>query len=219
MDHANHHQIVERIIRAYSSTIIRLYCRIRFNIININILSKLCGFLPEEGLVADVGCGFGLFLLYYCSNRPDLNYVGYDLNAQRIGEARQAAARLGFKQIVFHERDVREDTSLLPCSTVFMLDLIHHLRPPVREELVREAYNQLRPGGMLIIKDILTRPYWKMMFTYILDKVMMNGFTQYLSESEMRSLLERNHFAVTQETLRDPLPYPHVIYIARKKEK
>jgi len=219
MDHTNHRPIVERIIRSYSSPIIRLYCRIRFKIININILAKLCEYLPQEGLVTDVGCGFGLFLLYYCAQRPELNYAGYDLNRQRIEEARRAAERLGMKQVVFHERDVRKDTSLSSCGTVFMLDLMHHLPPPVREELVREAHKQLQPGGLLIIKDILTRPYWKMLFTYLLDKVMMNGFTQYLAQEEMRGLLERHDFSVRQETLRDPLPYPHVIYIARKKEK
>jgi predicted RNA methylase len=47
--------------------IIRLYCFVRFKIIHLRFLEEIEQYLPNEGDILDLGCGFGLFALYIAS--------------------------------------------------------------------------------------------------------------------------------------------------------
>ena len=55
----------------------------------------MCELLPalEQRRVLDLGCGFGLFSLYYASVRPSIEIAGIDLNERRIAMARRAAGQ------------------------------------------------------------------------------------------------------------------------------
>ena len=55
----SHTRTIAPIIRAYDSLIIRLYCLLRFRIIRGRFLEEISQFLPTEGNVFEVGCGFG----------------------------------------------------------------------------------------------------------------------------------------------------------------
>ena len=57
--------IKKRIIRSYHNLIIKSYCYVRFLIMNMRILEEIEQYLPKTGRVLDVGCGFGLFSLYF----------------------------------------------------------------------------------------------------------------------------------------------------------
>jgi SAM-dependent methyltransferase len=83
-----------RVIRAYASRLIKTYCTIRFRIINIRILEEIGQYLPEQGRILDVGCGFGLFTLFYALLAPGRNFVSLDVNAARIDQARAASELL-----------------------------------------------------------------------------------------------------------------------------
>jgi 2-polyprenyl-3-methyl-5-hydroxy-6-metoxy-1,4-benzoquinol methylase len=63
-------QIV-RVISAYDDLVIRAYCRGRFLILRGRFLDEIGQYLPEEGTILDVGCGFGLFSLYYAQLLPE----------------------------------------------------------------------------------------------------------------------------------------------------
>ena len=56
-------------------------------------LDEIGQYLPERGRVLDLGCGFGLFSLYYASVYPGLRVEGLDRNPRRIAMA-QAVATL-----------------------------------------------------------------------------------------------------------------------------
>jgi SAM-dependent methyltransferase len=51
-------------------------------------LDEIGQYLPERGRVLDLGCGFGLFSLYYASVHPGLRLEGLDRNPRRIAMAR-----------------------------------------------------------------------------------------------------------------------------------
>ena len=79
------------VIRAYDDWIVRAYCWGRFWILRQRFLDEVGQYLPRAGRVLDLGCGFGLFSLYYASVRPGLQIEGFDLNPRRIAMAREAA--------------------------------------------------------------------------------------------------------------------------------
>src|SRR4029453_15738124 len=84
-------EAVHSVIRAYDDWIVRAYCWGRFGILRQRFLDEIGQYLPERGRVLDVGCGFGLFSLYYASVRSGLTLEGLDRNPRRIAMARAAA--------------------------------------------------------------------------------------------------------------------------------
>jgi hypothetical protein len=98
-----------------------------------------------------------------------------------------------------------------------MLDLIHHIPAINHRPLIESVYRNLAPSGLLILKDIDTRPRYKMAFTWILDMLMSPDQPPgYVGTTNMRNLLESIGFDVKVHALLDILPYPHVLYICRK---
>src|SRR5262247_3991629 len=96
------------VIRAYEDRVVRGYCWGRFWILRQRFLDEIGQYLPERGRVLDLGCGFGLFSLYYAASRPDLAVEGLDKNAGRIAMARAAAARLALDNVRYEVGDVMD---------------------------------------------------------------------------------------------------------------
>ena len=97
------------IVRAYDDWIVRAYCWGRFWNLRQRFLDEVGQYLPRRGRVLDLGCGFGLFSLYYASLHPAIEVEGIDLNARRIAMARDAAARLGLRNVRY-DSHVPDDT-------------------------------------------------------------------------------------------------------------
>ena len=80
------------IVRAYDDPLVRAYCWARFWILRQRFLDEIGQYLPESGCVLDIGCGFGLFSLYYAATGPGRFVRGVDLSARRIAQARRGGA-------------------------------------------------------------------------------------------------------------------------------
>ena len=103
----NQRDLRSRIISAYSG-IIRLYCFVRFKIIHIRFLEEIEQYLPHQGDILDLGCGFGLFALYIAARKPNASVIGLDVNARRLQIARAAAQKLGITNVEFLQHDLRD---------------------------------------------------------------------------------------------------------------
>jgi SAM-dependent methyltransferase len=209
---------MKRIIASYDSTIIRAYCRIRFIIMRIRFLEELDQYIPSTGRVLDLGCGFGLFSLFFASSVPSRRLLGVDLNQRRISMAKRSADRLRLGNVEFVEADA-DDAKLPPeLACVYMLDLLHHLPETKVAPLLSRVHGALVTGGTLLIKDVDTRPFYKRWFTLWLDRLMVGMEPiRYWSAEEMIDMLEDQGFTVYSHELRDILPYPHRLYICRKQ--
>ena len=106
-------EIQLRLIRSYESTVTRAYCWARFHILHQRFLDEIGQYLPHEGRCLDLGCGFGLFSLYYASILPRLHLHGIDKNARRIATARLSAARLGISNVTYSVENVVDSSSTL----------------------------------------------------------------------------------------------------------
>src|SRR5262245_58643369 len=76
-------QAIGRVVEAYDDWLIRTYSRVRLLILRQRFVEEIGQYLPASGDVLDLGCGFGLFSLYYAQLRPDLTFHGIDLDARR----------------------------------------------------------------------------------------------------------------------------------------
>lgn len=205
---------VRSIIRAYDDPVVRAYCWARFWILRQRFLDEIGQYLPAEGPVLDIGCGFGLFSLYYAACGPRRVLRGIDLSARRIALARRAAGRLRLDNVVYETGDAREFKGDSDVVAAYMLDIVHHIPPQTVPPLLGQLRRCLPPGGILLVKDVDTRPAPKRWFTWALDKAMApTSEVHYWSADALTAALGVAGFRVYRHVMVDILPYPHVLYI------
>jgi 2-polyprenyl-3-methyl-5-hydroxy-6-metoxy-1,4-benzoquinol methylase len=214
----DHKRLLGRIIDTYDSGVVRFYSKVRFTIININILHILGLCLRGKRRVLDIGCGFGLFGCYFASLFPELEYRGYDINPERIKQANQAAQRLGLTNARFYNEDARQIELDGKMDAVMMIDLLHHLDDASKRRLVATCASHLSDDGRMIIKDVTTRPRAEIAFTWALDVLMTRGFEMwYWNEAKFHGLLGEHFARIDTFPISDLLPYPHIVYLAENK--
>ncbi len=210
--------VVRRVIRAYDDPVVRAYCWVRFGILRQRFLDEIGQYLPPSGPVLDIGCGFGLFSLYYALTAPGRFVRGIDLNARRVALARRAAGRLGCANVAYEVADARDFKGDGEVAAAYMLDIVHHIPPPVVPALFRQLHRSLPPGGTLVVKDVDVRPAPKRWFTWALDKAMAPTTpVHYWSIDALSEVLEATGFRVRRHLMVDVLPYPHVLYACERR--
>lgn len=212
--------LIPRIVRAYDDPVVRAYCWGRFKILRQRFLDEIGQYLPIEGQILDLGCGFGLFSLFYAAQHASRRLHGIDLDRRRIQLAQTAASRLGLSNVRYAVGDARsfmvEASGQLDAA--YMLDIVHHIAPERVQPLVQQIHRGLKPGGVLLVKDVDSRPLLKRWFTWALDKAMSpEAEVNYWPMERLGALLAGVGFRVRKHLMVDILPYPHVLYICERR--
>src|SRR5438034_8925265 len=118
---------IRSIVRAYDDPVVRAYCWARFLVLRQRFLEEIGQYLPPSGPVLDIGCGFGLFSLYYAATAPARFVRGVDVNARRIAMARRAAARLAIDNVAYEEGDARNFKGEGEVAAASMLAIVHDI--------------------------------------------------------------------------------------------
>ncbi len=211
---------ISAIVRHQPDAIVRAYSRVRFMILRQSMLEAIGQYFPASGEILDLGCGFGLFSLYYAMMSPGRHITGVDLDARRIAMAQRCAGALG----VTNARYVAQDALLWrgerTFDAIYMLDLIHHLPKDAVPDTLSRIVDLLAPGGVLIVKDVANRPTYKALFTLALDRLMVGMEPiHYWPIVELSSLLRSLGLDVKVHPIRDVLPYPHVLYVCTRQRE
>ena len=210
-------ELSARIISAYSG-VIRLYAFVRFKIIHIRFLEEIEQYLPDQGEILDLGCGFGLFALYMALCKPNAHVVGLDINAPRLHTACGAAQKLGIQNVTFRQQDLRDWKPEESITGAYALDVFHHIPPESGNRLLRDLSARLLPGGRFLLKDIDTSPRSMLWFTYLLDVLMSprDDFHYRSAGAWQRQLHASGFDPIHLHYLWDILPYPHILMICGK---
>jgi 2-polyprenyl-3-methyl-5-hydroxy-6-metoxy-1,4-benzoquinol methylase len=209
---------IRSIVAAYDDPIVRAYCWARFTILRQRFLDEIGQYLPATGVVLDIGCGFGLFSLYYAATGPGRIMRGVDLNRRRIALARRAATRLSLDNVAYEEADARDFKGDSEVAAAYMLDIVHHVTPASVPPLLRQLHRAVMPGGTLLVKDVDTRPAPKRWFTWALDTLMdPRAPVRYWPADELSGALEAAGFTVRRHLMVDVLPYPHILYVCTRR--
>ncbi len=211
-------QVLRRMVRAFPSPILRMYCRIRLLIMGPRFLDVIGEYLPERGDVLEIGCGFGLSGLYFSRMHPERVIHGYDLDERRVTTARSAAESLGLPNVRFSVGDAAHLTLDRLFDAAYAIDIIHHLPRGAVPRFLQGIHERLQPGGRFIIKDVDHTPAYKRWVSWITDRVMV-GWDEplyYWPVDELRTALQQAGFSVQVYPMPDILPYPHVLYVCEK---
>jgi SAM-dependent methyltransferase len=96
------------------------------------------------GKVLDFGCGVGLLAHYLRLHLPAARIDGFDVSQDSIAKVDPALSSQGVFTSSSH--DLAQDYDLIVVANV-----MHHIPPEHRPEIVQNLANRLRPGGVLSI--------------------------------------------------------------------
>lgn len=174
--------------------------------------------VPAEGLVVDIGCGYGFFANLMARRSPRRRILGVDIDEEKI---RHARASIGPREnIDFRTADVF--TFDLPrCDAITILDITYLMPPDQQHRLLEVCRRSLKPGGKLVWKTQETRPRWKYAFMYVQEMggslIGMTGSGQksfyFLSREEATGYMRDAGFGVEIVEMPTWLPYCEVLYL------
>lgn len=210
---------IRTVANAYPHFVTRLYVHLRFRIINPIILDALLNYFRPDRKTVVLGCGFGLFDLVMGLKWPDKPICGVDINEGRIEMARRTAKTLRLNNNDFEVLDITKSMGdLKSADEMLLLDILHHIPHDAQARILRVCHGLLTEGGYLIIKDIHRGSPFKLFFTWTLDMLMTKGEPVfYRNREDLIQEIENVGFHVICLYLDDILPYPHILYVCRKK--
>ncbi len=196
----------------------KLYLRIKL---------KICPFLametyfPPAGKVIDLGCGNGVFSNLLKLGSPAREILGFDLDPKKIKTARDVHKDIpGLEFRVFNITDMDYPKS----DVIAMIDVLYLIPSSRQEAMLRKCYQALTKGGVLLLKDMDTRPRWKYLWNLFQETMAVKiiGFTHgnrfcFRSRAEYLRLLEGVGFRVRPISLDKGYWYPHVLFFAAKE--
>ena len=177
--------------------------------------------LPREGRLLDVGCGHGLVANEAALRSPSLRVLGVDISEGKIASAR---ASVGSRANVDFRLAPLEDVPETGFDAVSLIDVLYLVPKASWSAFLSACRDRIAPGGLLVLKEIGTRPRWKFerlklqefMSTRILR--ITRGDTMHFESGEAlgRRLAGLGFENVTLQRLDAGYTSPHLLVTARR---
>lgn len=179
--------------------------------------------LPTSGRLLEVGCGHGLLALYLALGSPDREVVGIDVDEDKLGSARAAAAGAGLRATF--EAVVGAGLPDGPWAGIAIVDVLYLLAADEQRALLRSCAQALSPGGVLAVKEMALVPRWKARWNSVQETaaVKVLGITEgeeltFLAPADMAAAMAAGGLTVRDRPVHRGYPHPHHLLVGHKPE-
>ncbi len=150
----------------------------------------LVPYVPEGASVLDIGCGCGLFLLALAFAGKRIAGVGVDAAPDAIRAATLAARTAEIAKadsaLSFESAARMEAWPAGQFDVVSLIDVLHHIPAAQQRAFVTAAVARVKPGGVLIYKDMCRRPVWRAWANRLHDLLLARQWIRYRDIGEVR---------------------------------
>lgn len=168
----------------------------------------------------DIGCGCGLFLLAAAFAGKRISGVGVDAAADATREATLAARTPEIEAtgstLSFETVPGMEAWPASQFDVVSLIDVLHHVPAAEQRAFVTAAVARVKPGGVLIYKDMCRRPVWRAWANRLHDLVLAHQWIRYRAMADVREWAAS--LGLVEQSRRDfaRLWYGHEVCVFRK---
>jgi len=179
-------------------------------------LDVLMSLAPEGGEALDIGCGCGIFLgLAVVCGKP-ISGVGIDTSEASVAMA--LAMRDGLdaglrRRLDFRRIESREEWPAGPFDMVSMIDVMHHIPPEQQAASFEGAAKRVKPGGILLYKDMARRPLWRAAMNRLHDAVVAREWIHYYPIEQVEAAARESGLRMVRAETINKLWYGHELRV------
>lgn len=171
----------------------------------------LLGFTAGESSLFDIGCGSGQFCLLAAQFSGVERIHGIEIDQRLVGNACDALSEMTgvSADVTFAVFDGQNlPAEVYDYGLVFMVDVLHHVPPPLQREFLERVHAAMRPGASLLLKDIdAASPL--VAFNRIHDIVFAGSAGREWSHADARRVCAETGFNVAESFTQRVGLYPH----------
>jgi 2-polyprenyl-3-methyl-5-hydroxy-6-metoxy-1,4-benzoquinol methylase len=181
---------------------------------------------PLEGRILEVGCGHGLLSAYLALTSTGRQVTGVDIDEHKIALADEARSHLepGEATLAFRHVDPGRFADG-EWDTIVVADVLYLLSPNSKRELLRTMADHVADDGVVVVKEIDTRPAWKFAINRMQEflatrvlRITQGATLDYESADDLAGTLAALGLTTHVESIDKGYPHPHVLIVATRAE-
>lgn len=162
----------------------------------------------------DIGCGSGFMLFAIGRLRAPQLLVGVDANAALISATTESLAKtLPGVPVKLMATPSFSDWPDVQFDVVTLIDVLHHVPVQFQADFVRAAAARVAPGGVLIYKDMASKPLIYGFANRLHDLVLAKQWINYVPIDEVSKTLAESGFVESSRMEKKMFCYAHQMIV------
>ena len=172
-----------------------------------------------SGPVLSLGSGLSMLERYLAEVAPGLSFEGVDLDPVKVAlieQTRHLSPRVSLRLGDATKLDFSDEE---PYDGVLVCDALHHFPADRHADVAQAVANALRPGGVLVVKDLDSAPAWKYHWNRIHDRIVAGPEPIWCRPpAAMAAMIESAGMVVDRADRIDHKFTPYAHYLSRAHE-